>query len=63
VIKGKWGPEYKVFSYENGLKFSKKVSIFPKMGVFSIKGFYFLRGALDAAFPFGEAWVCAQYAP
>jgi len=29
-IKAKWGPVYKVFLYENGLKFSKKIGIFRK---------------------------------
>jgi len=33
VIKAKWEPGYKVFSHENGLKFSKNVGIFPEMRV------------------------------
>jgi len=41
VVENKWRPKYKVFSHENGLKFSEKVGIFPKM-------VYFLVAALDA---------------
>jgi len=32
VIKAKWEPGYNAFSHENGLKFSKKIGIFLKMG-------------------------------
>jgi len=41
VTEVKFGPEYKVFSHENGLKFSKKLCIFPKMNVSSKKVFTF----------------------
>jgi len=34
VIKAKWEPGYKVFSQEIGLKFSKKMGIFPENWVF-----------------------------
>jgi len=44
------GLEYKVFSYENGLKFFKRVSIFPEIGVSPKKGLRFLHGLLDAVF-------------
>jgi len=46
VIENKWGPEYKVFSHENGLNFSKKDGIFPKIGVSPKKALHFLRGLL-----------------
>jgi len=48
VIKVKWGPGYKFFSHENGLKFSKKNKYFFGNGHFSIN--HFLRGALSSAF-------------
>jgi len=41
VIKVKWGYGYKVFSHKNGLKLSKKMGIFPEMGVSSKKVFAF----------------------
>jgi len=46
VIKAKWGPRHKVFSQECGLKFSKKVYIFPEMGV-SLKKLFIFYGALN----------------
>jgi len=46
VIEAKWGPEYKVFSHENGLNFSKKVSIFPKFSVSPKLVFTFYAGFL-----------------
>jgi len=49
VIKAKWGPENKVFSHENGPKFSEKVGIFQKMSI-SKKVLHFLYEAHDAAF-------------
>jgi len=33
MIKDKWDPEYKFLLHENDQKFSKKVGIFPKIGV------------------------------
>jgi len=50
----KWEHGYKFFSHKIGLKFSKKIGIFPEMAVSVKKGLHFLRGALDAAFPWGE---------
>jgi len=41
VITDKWGPEYKVVSPENGLKFSQKLGIFPKMSLFLKNGLNF----------------------
>jgi len=53
VIKAtadKWGHKYKFFT-QNGLKFSKKSCIFPKIGVFQKKSSLFILKVLDAAFP------------
>jgi len=33
MIKAKWESWYKLFSHENGLKCSKKVGIFPEIGI------------------------------
>jgi len=49
VIKTKWGAGYK-FSHKNGLKFSKKVGIFPEMGVSLKKVFTFCAGLLMQRF-------------
>jgi len=51
--------KYKAFSHERGLKFFKKIGIFPEMSVSFKRGLYFLRGALDAAFP----WVSSERMP
>jgi len=51
VIKDTWRLEYIVFSHENGLKFSKKIGISPKISVTPEKGLHFLRDALNVALP------------
>jgi len=52
----------KIFSHKNGLKFSKKVDIFPEIGV-SLKILYFLHKDLDAVFSCAEPWIHVQCAP
>jgi len=51
VIKDKIGTKAQRFSYKNGLNFSEKVGIFPKIGVSPKQSLNFLRGALEVAFP------------
>jgi len=46
VNKENWVPEYKVFSHENGLEFSKRVGIFSKINVSLKKVFTFYVGLL-----------------
>jgi len=47
---GKWRPVYKVFSHENGLKFSKKVAIFSKTDLLQTKVFTFYEVLLLQCF-------------
>jgi len=56
VIKAMRGPGYNFFSHQNGLKFSLKVGIFPKMNVSPKKWSSLLTGQRLIE---GESWVHA----
>jgi len=48
------------FFARKGPEIFLKYRHFPEKGYFSKTVFTFLRGALDAVFPWGEHWVYAQ---